>query len=113
MDSLQIDYVEVGFRSLNNNGFKGALAYSTDTFLKTISIPKGLKNKIGVMINGAEIKESKTHISNLKKLFSKKKSPVSLVRVACHVNEFTKCLPASKWLKKIDLKDPKLYWSRF
>ena len=81
MDSLQIDYVKIGFRSLNNNGFKGALAYSTDTFLKTISIPKGLKNKIGVMINGAEIKESKTQISNLKKLFSEKKNHQSVLCV--------------------------------
>lgn len=40
MDSLQIDYVEIGFRSLKNDGFKGGAAYSTDTFLNSFDIPK-------------------------------------------------------------------------
>ena len=101
MDSLKIDFVEIGFRSLKNNGFKGAVAYSTDTFLNSISIPSGLVGKIGIMINGSEISNPKTQLSNLQKLFSHKSdSAVSLVRVACHADEFEKCLPASKWLTK-------------
>ena len=101
MDSLQIDFVEIGFRSLKNNHFSGGVAYSTDTFLSNLSIPTGLINKIGVMINGSEIANPKNQIYCLEKLFnSKDQSPVSLVRVACHVNEFKNCLSASKWLKK-------------
>lgn len=101
MDSLQIDFVEIGFRSLKNDGFKGGAAYSTDTFLNSFDIPKGLINKIGVMVNGSELTNSKTQISCLKKLFNpKNKSPVTLVRIACHVHEFNDCLPAAKWLKK-------------
>ena len=101
MESLEIDFVEIGFRSLKNHGFKGAFAYSNDTFLKTLKIPKGLSNKIGVMINGSEICEPDTQISSLKKLFKPKKhSIVSLVRVACHVDEFKNCLPAANWLKE-------------
>lgn len=101
MDSLQIDFVEIGFRSLKNDTFKGALAYSTDDFLKKLNIPLGLTNKIGVMINGSEIKDTKNQIAFLKKLFNpKKNSPVTLVRIACHVHEFIDCLPASTWLKK-------------
>lgn len=100
MDSLRFDFVEIGFRSLKNDSFKGGLAYSNDSFLKNLTIPSGLVDKIGVMINGSEIRNSKTQISCLEKLFSPKvKSPVSLVRVACHANEFRDCLPASKWLK--------------
>jgi len=101
MESLQIDFVEIGFRSLKNEGFKGGLAYSSDSFLKNLTIPSGLINKIGVMINGSEISDLKNQSSCLESLFSPKAdSPISLVRIACHVHEFKDCLPASKWLKQ-------------
>ena len=101
MDALQIDFVEIGFRSLKNVGFKGAYAFSTDVFLNSLSIPPGLVNKIGVMINGSEIANPETQTANLHKLFNPKaKSPVTLVRIACHVHEFIKCLPAATWLKQ-------------
>ena len=38
-----VDVVELGLRSLKNEGFKGAYAYSTDDFLKSLSIPNELK----------------------------------------------------------------------
>ena len=101
MESLKIDFVEIGFRTLKNESFKGAIAYSSDAFLNSLNIPSGLINKVGVMINGSEIANSKNQIENLKRLFKpKSKSKVSLVRIACHVNDFKDCLPASKWLKK-------------
>lgn len=102
MDDLNIDFVEIGFRTLKNNNFVGGFAFSTDVFLNSLEIPKGLKNKIAVMINGSEISSLNSQISNLEKLFSPKaESPVSLVRIACHFDEFINCLPASKWLKKM------------
>ena len=101
MDALQIDFVEIGFRSLKNDGFKGGCAYTTDVFLNTLAIPPGLVNKIGVMINGSEIATPETQVANLEKLFSAKaKSPVTLVRIACHVHAFINCLPAASWLKQ-------------
>jgi len=101
MASIKIDFVEIGFRSLNNENFKGAFAFSTDNYLNKINIPENLKKKIGVMINGSEISNPKTQISCLEKLFNhQSKSPVSLVRIACHINEFEACLPAANWLKK-------------
>lgn len=101
MDFLKVDFVEIGFRSLRNDTFKGAFAFSTDNYLKNLDIPKGLKNKIGVMINGSEISNLQNQISVLKMLFkNKSKSPVSLVRIACHIKEFKNCLPAANWLKK-------------
>jgi 4-hydroxy 2-oxovalerate aldolase len=100
MDAIKIDFVEIGFRSIINDSLKGNLAYSTDSYLKNLNIPKGLVNKIGVMINGSEIVNLNSQISFLKKMFKPKiESPVSLVRIACHVNEFKNCLQASKWLK--------------
>jgi len=100
MDALAVDYVEVGLRTLQNVGFKGPYAYSTDAFLTSLPIPEGLKLKIGVMVNGSELCDSDTQINHLEKLFSdKKNSPVSLVRIACHVHEVKACLPVSVWLK--------------
>lgn len=100
MESLKIDFVEIGFRTLKNNGFKGGVAYSTDSFIKNLKIPSNLINRIGVMINGSEISNPKNQIECLNNLFKpKSKSPVTLVRIACHIHEFKDCLPASKWLK--------------
>jgi 4-hydroxy 2-oxovalerate aldolase len=100
MDALAVDYIEVGLRTLHNVGFKGPYAFSTDDFLTSLPIPDGLKSKIGVMVNGSELCDPDTQINHLEKLFSDQKySPVSLVRVACHVHEFKACLPVSVWLK--------------
>lgn len=101
MDALQIDFVEIGFRSLKNDGFKGGCAYSTDAFLSSLAIPPGLVNKIGVMINGSEIANPKNQTANLEQLFDRQaESSVTLVRIACHVHEFMACLPAATWLKQ-------------
>ncbi len=111
MEALNVDFVEIGLRSLKNEGFKGGCAFSTDSFLNGLAIPEQLTNKIGVMINGSElvlkqpglvnVNLHNTHLHTvLSKLFvSKNQSPVSLVRIACHVHEFADCLPAATWLK--------------
>jgi 4-hydroxy 2-oxovalerate aldolase len=95
-----VDIVELGFRSLKNDGFKGACAFTTDTFISNLSIPDGLK--IGVMVNGSELISDAPLDFTLKKLFPNKaiNSLVSLVRIACHVHEFIKVLPAAIWLKE-------------
>jgi 4-hydroxy 2-oxovalerate aldolase len=111
MSALKIDYVEIGLRSLKNEGFRGACAYSTDSFINKLSVPLYLKDKIGVMVNGAELIEADPSstdesqqfflVNVLNKLFpSSTESAVSLVRIACHIHEFYKCLPASIWLKE-------------
>ncbi|AEG31690.1 aldolase catalytic domain-containing protein [Thiomicrospira cyclica] len=102
MAALQVDFVEIGFRSLKNEGFKGGCAFSTDSFLNSLLIPVELTDKIGVMINGSELasKQSPGLVVTLEKLFApKSQSPVTLVRIACHVHEFETCLPAASWLK--------------
>ena len=100
MQAVNVDFIEIGFRGLKNNEFNGALAYSSENFLESIEIPLGLKEKIGVMINGSEISDPESQIDNLKSLFTRKEnSVVTLVRIACHVEEFVACLPAATWLK--------------
>ena len=53
MQSIGIDFVEIGFRSIIKDGFKGAYAYSTDSFLDSLDIPSDLN--IGIMINASEL----------------------------------------------------------
>jgi 4-hydroxy 2-oxovalerate aldolase len=99
MRKNNIDYVEMGFRSLNNVGFRGACAYTTDSFLLSLKIPDGLN--IGVMVNASELlKHPSGPFSAINSLFTNSsESPVSLVRVACHIHEFADTLPICEKLK--------------
>jgi 4-hydroxy 2-oxovalerate aldolase len=101
MEALNVDYVEIGFRSLRNKGFKGGCGFSTDEFLRSLDIPRELEGKIGVMVNASELVSHDSGIeAALNGLFDgASRSPVTLVRIACHVHEFESCLLASKWLK--------------
>lgn len=101
MDALNVDFIEVGFRSISNQGFKGGFAYSTDKFLKSFSIPVGLKGKIAVMVNATELVSDNSDMNLiLSKLFKpQSESCVRLVRIACHADEFVRALPAANWLK--------------
>ena len=95
-----IEYVELGFRSLKKNDFKGPNWYTTDSYIKSLNIPKNLK--IGVMVNVYEII---SHPLGFEKatnlLFSvKKKSRLNFVRLASHFNEFDKATKICKILKK-------------
>jgi 4-hydroxy 2-oxovalerate aldolase len=49
MKAAQVDVAELGFRFLKNQGFRGACAFATDEFLRSLNIPRGLA--VGVMIN--------------------------------------------------------------
>jgi len=102
MVALKVDFVELGLRSLKNSGFKGGFAYSTDAFLNSLPLPAELEGKIGVMVNASElVSQEPSLVTVLEKLFAlKAQSPVSLVRIACHVHEFADALPAATWLKQ-------------
>jgi 4-hydroxy 2-oxovalerate aldolase len=109
MADLEVDFVEIGFRSLKNDRFKGAFAYTTDTFLRTLRIPIALKARLGVMLNGAELCPSSSDDATLEEKLAKlfapaHESPVSLVRIACHLGEFVQCLPAAHWLSRAGYK---------
>lgn len=99
MEAASIDYVELGFRSFDKVGFRGACAYTTDEFIRSLPIPTKLK--IGVMMNAAElVNHSAGPVEAAKLQFvSANESPVSLIRFACHVHEFEAMLPVCKLLK--------------
>ncbi|WP_216601597.1 aldolase catalytic domain-containing protein [Vreelandella azerica] len=99
MQACGVDMVELGFRSLHNIGFKGACAYTTDEYIRSISAPAGLA--VCVMVNGSELVGELPQQEALERLFPvlAAESPVDLVRIACHVYEFEEALPAVNWLK--------------
>lgn len=100
MDAVGVDIVELGLRSLQNNSFKGANAYTTDQYISSLNVPKSLK--VAVMINGAEICGVDSMSKVLEKLFplNAGESPVDIVRIACHVHEFEEALESVQWFKK-------------
>ena len=95
-----VDLVEIGLRSIKNEGFKGPCAYTTDDFIESLNISDTLL--VGVMINGSELVNTNSSTKVLEQLFprSASNSPVDLVRVACHVHEFEKALNSVDWLKE-------------
>ncbi len=103
MDNIKVDYVEIGFRFIDKIKTKGPTAYSEESFLKSLKIPKGLK--IGIMINASDFVNSKNIIDLAKKNFKlKKDSLISLIRIACHHEEIKEIIPLVNWLKKSGYK---------
>lgn len=100
MKAAEVDIVELGFRFIKNNGFKGPCAYTTDDFLRSLTIPHGLT--VGVMVNGGDLLTDLGLEASLEKLFPSPadQSPVDLIRFACHFHEFKRVLPAVGWLKE-------------
>ena len=96
----KIDIVELGFRFLNFKKGLGPFAFTTESTLNELTIPKGLK--ISTMINAADFFGEKDDIEKLlKKVFIKKKnSKISLVRIAINFNSFLKGFYIAKFLKK-------------
>ncbi|MGM7280377.1 aldolase catalytic domain-containing protein [Pseudomonas guariconensis] len=101
MVSIGVDYVELGLRGFNRDRFLGGCAYTTDSFIRSLQLPAELK--LGVMINASDIIEKQEGLEHrLEVLFNNAdESPISLVRIACHVHEFEEALPAAVWLKKM------------
>ena len=104
MKNCSVDYIELGFRTLKNVGFKGPCAYTKDEFIN--SVVKFSEPKIGIMINGSEILDNYQYSKkNVKNIFpSKVKSKLRLVRIACHYEEIIKILPICDYLKKKNYK---------
>jgi len=100
VEAIGVDIIELGFRTRQKNGFKGACAYTTDDFIRTLEVPEDIE--FGVMINASEILiDGKYSEKILKELFPEdtETSQVSLVRVACHTYEVLEAIHACKWLK--------------
>ena len=99
MAAISADYIELGFRGFAKDTFYGGCAYTTDHFIRRLSIPAGLT--LGVMVNASEMMHHPDGvIAALKRLFvSAAESPVTLVRIPCHFYEFAATLEGCQWLK--------------
>lgn len=100
MDEASVDFVELGFRFLENKTFYGPYAFTSDSFLEALDIPSNLK--IGVMINGADLISGNNDPNKLIKHLVPKyahESPVKLVRLACHLKDIPQIIPCTKYLK--------------
>ncbi len=95
-----IKFVELGFRSLKQNKFKGANFFTTDSYIESLKIPK--KIKVGVMVNTSELISNSLECSkSLKILFKeKKKTKLHFVRLATHFDEVDYAIKICKILKK-------------
>lgn len=53
MDGVGTEFVELGLRSLNERGFKGGFAFTTEAFLDALNLPESLT--YGAMVNASEL----------------------------------------------------------
>ena len=101
MSTAGVDAVELGFRSLKNDQFYGACAYTGDRFLSQLPIPDHLQ--VGVMVNAGEIvNHHEGVVGALERLFPAPSDAtrLDLVRLACHAHEVEHVLAAADWLKE-------------
>ncbi len=94
-----ISYVELGFRSLKKQNYKGPNWYTTEEYINNLIIPKNIN--LGVMVNVFEITSSSIGISKtLNLLFEReKKSKIKFIRLASHFHEIEKTFEICKILK--------------
>ena len=99
MADCAVDWVEIGFRSLEMDRYRGFAAYVPDSVLTSLDIPSSLK--LGVMVNTSEIAGAASPMDlQLSQLFpSNSRQSVSLVRLATHLEEIEEAALAAKWLK--------------
>lgn len=98
MQTALIDVIEIGFRFIRNDGYKGPYAYSKDSFIRNLDIPENMK--ISVMVNGSDLLTDIGFEKSLEILFPEtaETSRVDIVRLACHFHEYKNVLPAVEWL---------------
>ena len=101
----KIDIVEIGFRFKNKKKGYGPLAFTDEKYLQKINFPKNML--ISVMINANEFIEDDDieMIKSIKDSFiPKKKSIISIVRVAINFNTYDKGKTIVKTLSQLGYK---------
>ncbi len=96
-----VDFVELGFRSLETDGFRGGCAYTTDQFIRSLSIPPSVA--LGVMVNAGELEgHGGGAVAAVESLFAPAAdSPVQLVRIATHFHEVEGAFEACAKLQEL------------
>lgn len=103
MRDSRVEWVEIGFRSGSDKGYKGATAFSRDNFLGNLDVPEGIR--LAVMVNASEVVESGDPDKLMNRLFSSQaESKVSLVRLACQIWEIEEATRAADALRALGYK---------
>lgn len=100
VSKLGVEWIEIGFRSKNKNGFRGACAYSTDKYISALSIDKSIN--YGVMVNATEfIEHGSLLVEVLEELFpnNSNQTLISFVRIAFYASDLEQTMLASEILK--------------
>ena len=98
MVEARADRVEIGFRTLEREGYHGPTAFTSESFLQSLEIPPDLK--IGVMVNAGELSDQQADLATqMGQLFPRStKSPLSFVRIAAHLSGLPVAALAAEWL---------------
>jgi len=104
LDSIarsNVEFVELGLRNFPKHGFLGAFAYTTESFLNTLELPKG--PTYGVMVDAKTILDSKLSVEeSVHSLFvPAAESKIALVRIAAHFDEVEKSRAVAQTLKNL------------
>jgi 4-hydroxy 2-oxovalerate aldolase len=101
IEAAAVDVVELGFRLLPSNSFRGPFAYTTDDFIDQLNLPEG--PIYGVMINAKElIDNEKDNKELINSLFNHKDaSKISLVRIAINFDDIIKVKSIAKELMSL------------
>ena len=101
MAVASVDFVELGFRSLEADGFRGGCAYTTDRFIRGLSIPPGVA--LGVMVNAGELESHDGGpVTAIESMFAPADdSPIQLVRIATHLHEVNTAFEACAKLQEL------------
>lgn len=97
-----VTYIELGFRFATSNKFLGPFAYTTEGFLKTLVLPKGVD--FGVMINATDFLKEDSHDLLEKNFTPCSESPINLIRIAAHFEQVLDCAKLVKHFKKLGYK---------
>ena len=94
----KISIIEIGFRFLSDSKLYEPFAYSKDTLLKSLKIPK--KIKVSVMINASDFNEKNLDKQMMKLFTQNSKRYISIIRIACKQNEIPLSIKIAKILKE-------------
>ena len=104
MSYSKIEYVELGFRFYKQDYFLGPCAYTSETFIENLNIPKNIK--LGIMINAKDLTSNNLEKKEIKKYFFnfKNNSKINFLRFACNINEIDSVIPYCNFLFKKNIK---------
>ncbi|MCE8009733.1 aldolase catalytic domain-containing protein [Aestuariivita sp.] len=92
-----VDIIELGFRFTPKSEFCGPFAYSSEAFLRRLTLPENVQ--FGVMINASDYLGADWKDCLERNFVPEADSAVSLVRIAAHIGQLLECDKIVAWLK--------------